>query len=162
MPDYQYRAGMRVIHDKLVRDRIPETIEADGCRAITHVLDGEAFHRALMAKLLEEATEAQAAPRPGIPAEVADVLEVLYIVADELGIDWDDVMKLADDRRRDRGGFRDRLFLEYVARPTERTASSSNWRHAAAMSAARAASESARPTRPRPSQTGATPTGRCR
>ena len=49
---------MRVTYNKLVRDRIPEMIEADGHHAVTRILDRPSYRAALLAKLSEEAREA--------------------------------------------------------------------------------------------------------
>jgi predicted house-cleaning noncanonical NTP pyrophosphatase (MazG superfamily) len=51
---------------KLVRDRIPEIIRADGCIPVTRVLDEPEYRTALLAKLVEEAREAQSAPDPDL------------------------------------------------------------------------------------------------
>jgi predicted house-cleaning noncanonical NTP pyrophosphatase (MazG superfamily) len=63
---------------KLVRDRIPEIIRAEGSRAVTRRLDDDAYRDALLDKLVEEAHELRNAPREsaGI-GEAADVYEVL-------------------------------------------------------------------------------------
>ena len=60
--------------DKLVRDRIPEVIEGDGDRPVTHVATGAEYRRRLHAKLDEEVREFHEDPSPG---ELADVREVL-------------------------------------------------------------------------------------
>jgi predicted house-cleaning noncanonical NTP pyrophosphatase (MazG superfamily) len=105
---------MRVTYNKLIRDRIPEIIEADGHRAITRVLDSDAYRDALLAKLVEEAHEAQAASTDTLPAELADVLEVLLALVPTLGMTWQELTALAATRRDQRGGFTRKLFLEYV------------------------------------------------
>jgi predicted house-cleaning noncanonical NTP pyrophosphatase (MazG superfamily) len=53
---------MRVTYNKLIRDRIPQVTEADGHRAVTRVLQEEDYRAALLAKLAEEAREAENAP----------------------------------------------------------------------------------------------------
>ena len=45
------------VHNKLVRDRIPEIIEASGRTCIKEVLPDDAYIRALDAKLNEELAE---------------------------------------------------------------------------------------------------------
>jgi len=97
---------------KLVRDRIPELIEADGGHPVTRVLDAAGYRRALVNKLVEEAGEAQDASADELPAELADVLEVLRALADDLGMTWEDLARVADRKRGQRGGFARRLFLE--------------------------------------------------
>jgi predicted house-cleaning noncanonical NTP pyrophosphatase (MazG superfamily) len=105
---------MRVAHHKLVRDQIPEIIAAAGCQPVTRVLDQAGYRAALRAKLLEEAREAQEAPDGRLASELADVLEVLRALAAAYGMSWDEVVSEADRKRAERGGFDDRIFLEYV------------------------------------------------
>lgn len=109
-----YRPDMRVAYNKLVRDKIPEIIQSDGRRAVTRVLDERSYRAALLAKLLEEANEAQEAPADDLPSELADVLEVIHALLTGLDMTWDQLADLADSKRTQRGGFQDRLFLEYV------------------------------------------------
>lgn len=105
---------MRVVYNKLVRDGIPEIIEADGRRAVTHVLDTSRYHAALLDKLVEEAQEARQAPGEALPSELADVLEVLQCLLDEIGMTWRELQARATDKRTQRGSFSRRLLLEYV------------------------------------------------
>ena len=105
---------MRVAHHKLVRDQIPKIIAAAGGQPVTRVLDQVGYQAALRAKLLEEAREAQAAPDGQLASELADVLEVLKALAATYDMSWEDVMSEADRKRAERGGFGDRIFLEYV------------------------------------------------
>jgi predicted house-cleaning noncanonical NTP pyrophosphatase (MazG superfamily) len=105
---------MRVAHHKLVRDQIPEIIAAAGRQPVTRVLDQADYEAALRTKLLEEAREAQAAPDGQLASELADVLEVLKALAAAHDMSWEDVVSKADRKRAERGGFANRIFLEYV------------------------------------------------
>jgi predicted house-cleaning noncanonical NTP pyrophosphatase (MazG superfamily) len=105
---------MRVTYNKLVRDQVPEIIGQDGHRAVTRVLDGDGFLAELLAKLVEEAREARAASADDLPAELADVLEVLQSAVVAAGLTWDELLAVAAGKRARRGGFSRRLFLEYV------------------------------------------------
>jgi len=105
---------MRLDYHKLVRDGIPRIIEADGGKSVTRVLDQAGYLAALRAKLLEEAEEAQAAPDRQLRSELADVLEVLRALATAHGMNWADVEAEAARKRDERGGFDERIFLEYV------------------------------------------------
>ncbi len=100
---------------KLVRDRIPEIIRADGRRPVVEVLPTEQRRGALLDKLLEEASEAADADDAHLVEELADVLEVVRALAVTAGLDLDDVLELADRKRAERGGFDDGLFLLEVA-----------------------------------------------
>jgi predicted house-cleaning noncanonical NTP pyrophosphatase (MazG superfamily) len=109
-----YVAGMRVPHNKLVRDRIPEIIQAAGGHPLTRVLDDTSYRAALLAKLVEEAQEANHAIAADLPGELADVLEVLQALTAMAGLAWSQLLALAAEKRSSRGGFQDRIFLEYV------------------------------------------------
>lgn len=77
----RYRPPMSVLHNKLVRDRIPEIIRSAGRHPVTRVLDFADYQTALLAKLFEEAREAEQAPTGQLATELADILEVLQALA---------------------------------------------------------------------------------
>jgi len=106
--------GIRVTYHKLVRDQVPAIIAADGHQPVTRVLDHAGYEAALRAKLLEEAHEAQAAPDGQLMPELADVLEVLQALAAAHDMGWADIVSEASRKRAERGGFDQRIFLEYV------------------------------------------------
>jgi predicted house-cleaning noncanonical NTP pyrophosphatase (MazG superfamily) len=116
---------MRVAYHKLVRDQMPAIITANGGQPVTRVLDDAGYEAALRAKLLEEAHEAQAAPDGQLASELADVLEVLRALAAVHDMSWDDIVSEAGRKRAERGGFGDRIFLEYVDRAELRRARAS-------------------------------------
>ena len=62
---------------KLVRDRIPEIIRADGKTPIIRIMDNEEYVKELDRKLCEEVEEYRA---DGYIEEMADILEVLQAV----------------------------------------------------------------------------------
>jgi len=99
---------------KLVRDKIPDIIRAEGRTPVVEVLAEAQRRPALLAKLLEEAAEAAAATDDGLPEELADVLEVVRALAAELGLSLGRILALADDKREQRGGFDQGLFLVRV------------------------------------------------
>lgn len=107
---------MQITHNKLVRDQIPEIIQADGGRAVTRVLDEDGYRLALLEKLTEEAYEARAASTGQLAGELADVLEVLQAITEAHSLTWDEIVALAERKRDERGGFAGRIFLEYVER----------------------------------------------
>lgn len=102
MPDY----------GKLVRDRIPEILEAQGIHFETRLLAPDERRPALYAKLVEELAELEAASDPvDVAAEIADLLEVVYALADEAGIDRVELEQLRQRKAAERGGFRDGVLL---------------------------------------------------
>lgn len=98
-------------YNKLVRDRIPEIIEADGKRAVTRTLDGAEFVEQLKRKLVEEAREAAAAPEEEMGTELADVLEVVRALAGVCGLTMEDVEQVRGERAETRGAFEHRILL---------------------------------------------------
>ena len=59
------------VYNKLVRDKIPEIIEADGKVCRTHILSNEEYIVALEAKLNEEVAEYQAPSRSWTSAKLS-------------------------------------------------------------------------------------------
>jgi predicted house-cleaning noncanonical NTP pyrophosphatase (MazG superfamily) len=97
---------------KLVRDGIPEMIEADGRVPVSRTLTEVEYGVALLAKLEEEMAElADAAPDDRLE-EAADVYEVLLALVAHAGHSPDDLIGAADRKRAERGGFSGRVWLE--------------------------------------------------
>ncbi len=99
------------VHNKLVRDRIPEIIEASGRTCITEVLTNDAYIQALDAKLNEELAEYQQSKSL---EELADLLEVMGAVVKARGYTWDDLTSVRKEKRAQRGAFDQRIFLREV------------------------------------------------
>ena len=99
------------VYNKLVRDKIPEIIEADGKVCRTHILSNEEYIVALEAKLNEEVAEYQADKNL---EEMADVLEVLYAICVARGYSLDELEAMRAKRADERGGFKEKIFLEHV------------------------------------------------
>jgi predicted house-cleaning noncanonical NTP pyrophosphatase (MazG superfamily) len=100
------------IYNKLVRDRIPEIIEAAGLRPIMRTLDTTEYILALRAKMLEEVQELlDATTAAEITAEAADLIEVLAAFCDASGTTMDSVLSERQRKIESRGGFEKRLFL---------------------------------------------------
>ena len=101
----------RMVHNKLVRDRIPEIVEASGRICITEVLPNDAYIQALDAKLSEELAEYQQSKSL---EELADLLEVMGAVVKARGYTWDDLTRVRKEKRAQRGAFDQRIFLKEV------------------------------------------------
>lgn len=104
----------RITHRKLVRDRIPEIIEASGKTCVTRTLDDAAYLAALDQKLTEELAEYQQDKSAG---ELADLLEVMMAVVEARGYDFGMIEQLRREKAQARGRFRDRIWLEAVDTP---------------------------------------------
>ncbi|MBQ7983401.1 MAG: nucleoside triphosphate pyrophosphohydrolase [Clostridia bacterium] len=102
---------MKKVYNKLVRDRIPEIIEASGQRCITEILDDEAYLEMLDKKLDEELAEYH---RDGSIEELADLLEVIYAAAAAQGCSAEQLDAVRREKAERRGGFGKRVFLTAV------------------------------------------------
>ena len=102
---------MRKEYNKLIRDRIPEMIAANGNTAQIRVLSDEEYADALERKLTEEVSEYL---ESWASVELADVLEVIEALAENAGVSFDELLKLKAEKRRTNGAFQKKLFLEFV------------------------------------------------
>ena len=96
-------------YNKLVRDKIPEIINADGKECDTLIVAGEEKYKRLEAKLQEEVNEFLEDKNL---EELADVMEVLFGLADSLGYSEEELLKVRDKKREERGGFKDGIVLK--------------------------------------------------
>ncbi|MBW2964048.1 nucleoside triphosphate pyrophosphohydrolase [Candidatus Woesearchaeota archaeon] len=96
-------------YNKLIRDRIPEIIEADSHKAVTHIADDAEYWQKLKEKLLEEAEEFS---QDETKKELADILEVIRAICDHKNLNMDDIEKLRRMRAEERGAFTKRIILE--------------------------------------------------
>lgn len=99
------------VYNKLVRDKIPEIIEVDGKTCKIRILSDEEYIASLEAKLNEEVAEYQADKNL---EEMADVIEVLQAICIARGYSLDELEALRAKKANERGGFADKIFLEYV------------------------------------------------
>ena len=100
-----------VVHQKLVRDRIPEIIREDGGEPACRVLKKGELSEALGNKLCEEAEEFR---RSGDLEEMADVLEVMLAILRENGWAWEELERIRAEKCQKRGGFAAGIWLESV------------------------------------------------
>ena len=106
---------MKVVHNKLVRDNIPEIIESCGKVCKTHILDSSEYIDCLKAKLLEESKEVvEASDLESLIAELADVMEVITSIESFYDIDSTTVEEKRIAKGNKNGHFKDKIFLEYV------------------------------------------------
>ena len=96
------------IYHKLVRDRIPAMIEEEGETAHIRILPRDEYIACLEEKLDEEVAEYH---RDKNAEELADILEVAFALADTLGVSREELLSVCAQKRQDRGGFSDRIFL---------------------------------------------------
>ena len=96
------------IYNKLVRDRIPDMIRTNGETPHTRILDMDEYLEHLEAKLDEETGEYH---RDKNAEELADILEVVYALAEAIGCSKEELMQIYQKKHDARGGFADRVFL---------------------------------------------------
>ncbi len=98
-------------YNKLVRDRIPEIIEDSGKTAFSHILNDDEYILELDCKLNEECAEYQVDKSI---EELADMLEVMYSIAEARGYSVSELEKVRKEKAEKRGGFKGKIFLEKV------------------------------------------------
>ena len=95
-------------YNKLVRDKIPEIIEAEGKNCTVEKVFGKKKLSYLYKKLLEEAEELIDA---GSVEELADVQEVINAIAKELNISLEELEKVRKQKTLERGSFEKGIVL---------------------------------------------------
>ena len=98
-------------YNKLVRDLIPEVIEANGKKCDVEVVEKEELAELLELKLQEEVNEYLADKNL---EELADVMEVLFSLAANLGYSEEDLLKKREEKLKARGGFKKGIVLKKV------------------------------------------------
>lgn len=95
-------------YNKLVRDKIPEIIRADGKECEIRVAEGKEKYELLEKKLMEEVNEFLEDKNL---EELADVMEVLFGLDNELGYSEEDLIRKREEKKSERGGFEDGMML---------------------------------------------------
>ncbi|MGL4873122.1 MAG: MazG-like family protein [Clostridium sp.] len=98
-------------YDKLVRDLIPEIIERDNKECKTRIVQGIEKTEYLENKLKEEVNEYLEDKNL---EELADVMEVLFALADNLGYTEEELINKRLEKKNERGGFKEGIILEEV------------------------------------------------
>ena len=97
---------------KLIRDHIPEIIEADGSWCLTRRVHGIDEHMVrLKEKIAEEAQEFIENP---CYEEAADMIEVIKAFCHLNGLEWDIVLGWAINKQETHGGFYSGIVLQGV------------------------------------------------
>ncbi|MEV8375352.1 nucleoside triphosphate pyrophosphohydrolase [Kribbella sp. NPDC056861] len=103
-----------VADSKLVRDLIPDLVRANGEVPVTYQADSAEYRHRLRDKLLEEVDEFLTADPAGAIEELADVLEVVYALAADLGTDQSTLDRIRHTKAAERGAFADRVVWQGV------------------------------------------------
>lgn len=98
-------------YNKLVRDRIPEIIEASGHACVTEILADEDYLQMIDAKLDEELAEYH---KDQNIEELADLLEVIHAAAIARGYTLEQLEQVRAEKAAKRGGFGKKIVLKEV------------------------------------------------
>jgi predicted house-cleaning noncanonical NTP pyrophosphatase (MazG superfamily) len=110
---------------KLVRDRLPEVAAANGQPGAFHQADLAEHPRLLRDKLLEEAHEAASAAGPAeLLEELGDVLQVLYALASQAGLEPAEIECARARKARTHGTYTRRILWQPATAP----AAPAQWR----------------------------------
>lgn len=96
-------------YNKLVRDKIPNIIEASGRKCTYEIALKEDRYSRLESKLQEEVSEFLEDKNL---EELADVMEVLFGLANTLGYSEEELLKARNKKKEERGGFKEGIVLK--------------------------------------------------
>lgn len=95
--------------DKLIRDKIPQSIRQSGKTCKTHIANDKEYWSRLLDKLDEEVQEFK---DDESGEEMADILEVLYAIIKFKGFSKDKIEQLRQKKFEERGGFNEKIILD--------------------------------------------------
>lgn len=98
-------------YNKLVRDLIPEIIRKDGKECDVDIAPVEARAELLETKLMEEVNEYL---EDRNLEELADIMEVLFGLAHNLGYSEEELLDKREEKLKERGGFKEGIVLKKV------------------------------------------------
>lgn len=103
------------VYNKLVRDRIPETLEQSGKKFKVETLHHDRYILELKKKLEEELIEYQgAATNEHALEELADILEIIHCLTGVHKSSFEALEQIRVDKNAARGGFEEKVFLVEV------------------------------------------------
>ncbi len=101
--------GNKIKYNKLVRDKIPEYIRKKGGNPATHIAGETEYWQKLKEKLIEEIEEFK---KDENIEELADILEVLYAIAEYKEFDMKEVQNVKEKKAVEKGKFKDKIILD--------------------------------------------------
>lgn len=103
-------------YNKLVRDKIPDIIAAEGKTCVCETLSDDDYIAKLYEKLREEMEEFI---KSGNVEELADIGEVMHAILGYKHVSVEQFQAIRDEKRALRGGFNKRLLLKEVSNSEE-------------------------------------------
>ncbi len=108
------KANRKQTYNKLVRDKIPEIIRANGEEPITRILNDNEYKLELERKLNEEYQEVLNASGKDRVEELADMIEIMKYLAKLENSTLEEVIAISEEKGIKRGTFENKIFLERV------------------------------------------------
>lgn len=106
--------------NKLVRDKIVQIMESHGSKLYSFPLNDQDFNKQLKIKLQEEAAEVLRTQTPqDLIEELSDVLEIVHALAKLHNISDQDLANALQQKRNEKGGYNDRIFLTFAEHPKD-------------------------------------------
>lgn len=99
-------------YNKLVRDLIPQIIEAEGKTCSIRVLEEGEHLEEIKVKMQEEALEflEAASPKEAIE-ELTDILELVHIALQMYDVSYEQLEQIRTQKKKQRGGFSKGIYL---------------------------------------------------
>ena len=97
------------VYNKLVRDKIPDIIKAEGRSVKTRILNDEDYRTELNKKLQEEVKEYL---DDNNVEELVDIVEVVYGILSSMDVSIEEFENIRMSKADKRGAFKERVFLE--------------------------------------------------
>ncbi|EOO75027.1 MULTISPECIES: nucleoside triphosphate pyrophosphohydrolase [Bacillus cereus group] len=102
-------------YNKLIRNKIPQIIKANGKTPTTRILPEDEYIKEICKKTQEELTEyIEATTKPDKLEELSDLLELINALAEHEGTTLEEIDAIRKKKAEERGGFQNRVFLVEV------------------------------------------------
>ncbi|OJD58706.1 phosphoribosyl-ATP pyrophosphohydrolase [Bacillus sp. N35-10-4] len=102
-------------YNKLIRNKIPQIIKANGKTPTTRILSEDEYIKEICKKTEEELTEyLEATTKEHKLEELSDLLELINALAEYEGATLEEIDKIRRKKAEERGGFQNRIFLQDV------------------------------------------------
>ncbi|MCH4569956.1 nucleoside triphosphate pyrophosphohydrolase [Bacillus sp. ES1-5] len=99
-------------YNKLIRNKIPQIIKANGKAPKTRILPQDEYIKELCKKTQEELTEyLKATTKEHKLEELSDLLELINALAQHEGTTLEEINEIRKKKTEERGDFSDRVFL---------------------------------------------------
>ncbi|MEK4453435.1 nucleoside triphosphate pyrophosphohydrolase [Paenibacillus sp. FSL L8-0506] len=102
------------VYEKLVRDKIPQIIEASGSKCEIRILENFEHEDSLKTKMQEELKEFLDASEDHQLEELADLVEVIHSFVRSKGVGVEELERIRKAKHEERGGFDEKIMLMSV------------------------------------------------